>query len=447
MREFVHDTPASRVVFGVGSRRRVSAEVDHLGATRVLLVAGSHEQTYADDLAADLGERLAGRFTDIAMHVPVEVARAAAAAAAEVDADCLLALGGGSAIGTAKAVARESGLPIVAVPTTYAGSEMTPIWGLTESGRKTTGRDLRVLPAAVVYDPELTLSLPADLSAASGMNALAHLVEALYAPAVSPVVLLAAEEGVTALARALPGVVADPTDITARSEAMYGAWLAGWALGVCGMGVHHKICHALGGTWNLPHAQTHSAVLAYATAFNADAAPDAMAAHRPRHGGRWPRGRLGRGRDLGPRPRDRRPHLAHGRGVSRRCRGPGGSDGGRRPSGQPAPGRPGRGDSPARAGARRSTPGRRLREPLVSRLAPLAPRPAGPLPSGSWTRGSLRLTSTGSGRTPDVADSRPHPRLGGRRMWPTSDHNRAAPAGVGDRRYQRGWTAARRWRS
>ena len=277
MREFVHDTPASRVVFGVGSRRRVTAEVDHLGTTRVLLVSGSHEQAYAEDLAADLGDRLAGRFTDIAMHVPVEVARAAAAAAAEVDADCLLALGGGSAIGTAKAVARESGLPIVAVPTTYAGSEMTPIWGLTESGRKTTGRDLRVLPAAVVYDPELTLSLPADLSAASGMNALAHLVEALYAPAVSPVVLLAAEEGVVALARALPGVVADPTDITARSEAMYGAWLAGWALGVCGMGVHHKICHALGGTWNLPHAQTHSAVLAYATAFNADAAPDAMA--------------------------------------------------------------------------------------------------------------------------------------------------------------------------
>lgn len=277
MREFVHDTPASRVVFGVGSRRGVGAEVAHLGATRVLLVSGSHERTYADEVAADLGERLAGRFTDVVMHVPVEVARAAASAAEESGADCLLALGGGSAIGTAKAVARESGLPIIAVPTTYAGSEMTPIWGLTEGGVKTTGRDLRVLPASVVYDPELTLSLPADLSAASGMNALAHLVEALYAPAVSPVVLLAAEEGVTALARSLPGVVADPRDLEARTEAMYGAWLAGWALGVCGMGVHHKICHALGGTWNLPHAQTHSAVLAYAAAYNADAAPDAMA--------------------------------------------------------------------------------------------------------------------------------------------------------------------------
>ena len=173
MREFVHDTPANRVVFGVGARRRVGFEVDHLGATRVLLVSGSHERTYADEVAADLGERLAGGFTGVAMHVPAEVARAAVAAAAEVGADCLLALGGGSAIGTAKAVARETGLPIVAVPTTYAGSEMTPIWGLTEGGVEAhQGQGLRVLPASVVYDPELTLSLPADLSAASGMNAL-----------------------------------------------------------------------------------------------------------------------------------------------------------------------------------------------------------------------------------------------------------------------------------
>jgi maleylacetate reductase len=155
---------------------------------------------------------------------------------------------------------------------------MTTIWGLTENGRKTTGRDAAVMPKTVVYDPELTLTLPADLSAASGMNALAHLVEGLYAPSVSPVLAAQAEEGVRALAHALPRVAADPADLEARGDALYGAWLAGWILGTCGMGVHHKICHTLGGSYDLPHAPSHSAVIAYATQYNQDSAPEAMRA-------------------------------------------------------------------------------------------------------------------------------------------------------------------------
>jgi maleylacetate reductase len=178
----------------------------------------------------------------------------------------------------AKAVALELGLPILAVPTTYAGSEMTSIWGLTENSRKTTGRDLKVLPKTVIYDPELTVSLPVDISAASGMNALAHLVEALYSPGISPISFMQAQEGIRALAVALPKVVAEPSDLQARGDALYGAWLAGWALGTTGMGVHHKICHVLGGAYNLPHAPMHSAVLTYVTAFNNDFAPEAMKA-------------------------------------------------------------------------------------------------------------------------------------------------------------------------
>ncbi|MCU1610104.1 MAG: Maleylacetate reductase [Pseudonocardiales bacterium] len=161
-------------------------------------------------------------------------------------------------------------------PTTYAGSEMTPIWGVTDGGRKTTGRDPTVLPATVVYDPALTTSLPADISAASGMNALAHLVEGLYAPDASPVTAVLAEEGIRALADALPRVVVAPGDLDARACALYGAWLAGWVLGTAGMGLHHKICHVLGGAYNLPHAGTHSAVLPFVTAYNAPAAPAAM---------------------------------------------------------------------------------------------------------------------------------------------------------------------------
>jgi maleylacetate reductase len=272
---FVHDVPASRVVFGRGSIAQVGAEVDRLGAARVLLMSSSR---HAAALEAQLGDRIAGRFSDVVMHVPVEVAQRAAAEARAAGADLVVAVGGGSATGTAKAVARETGLPILAVPTTYAGSEMTPIWGMTEDGRKTTGRDAAVLPRTVVYDPELTVSMPPHLSAASGMNALAHLVEGLYAPSVSPLLAAQAEEGVRALASALPRVVADPADLDARSDALYGAWLAGWILGTCGMGVHHKVCHTLGGTYDLPHAPAHSAVLAYATQFNQDHAPDAMAA-------------------------------------------------------------------------------------------------------------------------------------------------------------------------
>jgi maleylacetate reductase len=153
---------------------------------------------------------------------------------------------------------------------------MTPIWGVTDGGRKTTGRDRTVLPATVVYDPALTTSLPTDISAASGMNALAHLVEGLYAPDASPVTAVLAEEGIRALADALPRVVVAPGDLDARSCALYGAWLAGWVLGTAGMGLHHKICHVLGGAYNLPHAGTHSAVLPFVTAYNAPAAPAAM---------------------------------------------------------------------------------------------------------------------------------------------------------------------------
>ncbi len=275
---FIHDVPAARVVFENGAIALVGDELARLGASRALLIAGGPEAAYADRIATDLGDRVVGRFSDVVMHVPVEVAARARALAAEVQADALIAVGGGSSTGMAKAVAKETGLPILAVPTTYAGSEMTSIWGLTEGNRKTTGRDIRVLPRTVVYDPELTVSLPPDITAASGMNAIAHLVEGLYAPGVSPISFLQAEEGIRALADGLPRVIDDPGDLAARGDALYGAWLAGWTLGTTGMGVHHKICHTLGGTYNLPHAPSHSAVIAYATAFNAEHAPAAMAA-------------------------------------------------------------------------------------------------------------------------------------------------------------------------
>jgi maleylacetate reductase len=209
--------------------------------------------------------------------VPREVADRARARAGEVGADGCVAVGGGSAIGLGKAIALELDLPVVAIPTTYAGSEMTTIWGLTDRGEKRTGRDERVLPRSVIYDPELTLSLPAAMSVTSGFNAVAHAVEALYAPDATPIISLMAAEGARALLSSLPAVVADGHDLEARSLAQYGAWLCGACLAATTMSLHHKLCHALGGTLDLPHAQTHTVVLPHVLAYNQASAPEALA--------------------------------------------------------------------------------------------------------------------------------------------------------------------------
>ena len=281
---FTHEAHPARVVFGDGCRRRLAEEVDRLGVRRALVIASPR---LAAEVGAILGARAAVAIGGGVMHVPAELVASAIATAAQAGTDGIVAVGGGSAIGLAKAVARDrglpggglpDGLPILAVPTTYAGSEMTSIWGQTESGQKRTGRDERVRPKTVLYDPELTDALPAALAAQSGLNAVAHAMEALYTPKLDPVIALYAEEAVAALARALPLVVAGgpAPDRAARSAALYGAWLAGVCLDRATMGLHHKLAHVLGGSFGLPHAAVHSVILPYAAAFNRDAAPEAM---------------------------------------------------------------------------------------------------------------------------------------------------------------------------
>ena len=276
MKPFTYVSLASRVVFGAGSVAQLAAEVDRLGARRALVLSTPGRAASVKGIAASLGARYAGLYDKAVMHTPLEVAQDARRVAQELDADCCVAVGGGSTIGLGKAIALTTGLPVLAVPTTYSGSEMTPIQGFTEGGIKRTQRDVKMLPKTVIYDPELTLGLPPATSAASGMNAIAHCVEALYAPGANPIMTLMAEEGIRALAAALPAIVRDPRDANARSEALYGAWLAGVTLNT-GIALHHKLCHTLGGTWNLPHAETHAIVLPHAVRYNRDAAPDAMA--------------------------------------------------------------------------------------------------------------------------------------------------------------------------
>jgi alcohol dehydrogenase class IV len=276
MLSFVYQAMPSRVIFGVGCLEKLPQEMQRLGAGKALVLSTPEQCQSGKEIVARLGSRAAGLFDRAVMHVPIETAQAAREEAQRLGADCCVAVGGGSTTGLAKAIALVSTLPILSVPTTYAGSEMTPIWGITEGGRKTTGRDPRVLPKTVLYDPCLTISMPAMLSATSGINSIAHCVEALYAQEANPIISLMAEEGIHAFAESLPVVVKEPGNLEARSKALYAAWLGGISLGAVGMALHHKLCHTLGGTYNLPHAETHTVVLPHAVAYNATAAPEAM---------------------------------------------------------------------------------------------------------------------------------------------------------------------------
>lgn len=276
MRHFVYTAQPSRVIFGAGSLQHLAREIETLGARKALVLSTPEQRASAERVVELLGARAAGIFDRAVMHVPIETAREAREVAHRLGADCAVAIGGGSTTGLGKAIALDSGLPILAIPTTYAGSEMTPIYGITEAGLKKTGKDPRVLPRVVIYDPELSLGLPVAMSVTSGLNAIAHAAEGLYAADGNPIMDLMAEEGIAAIGRALPAIKHVASDLQARSDALYGAWLCGTVLGHVGMALHHKLCHTLGGSFNLPHAETHTIVLPHALAYNAAAAPQAM---------------------------------------------------------------------------------------------------------------------------------------------------------------------------
>lgn len=272
--KFVHQTLPQRVVFASGEApAAVAAEINALGASRAMLIASPRQAAEAEAIAARIP--VAVRHDEVVMHVPVEVAARAREAAVDSGADVLITIGGGSATGLGKAVAMTAGLPIIAVPTTYAGSEATNVWGLTEGVTKTTGIDDRVLPRSIVYDAALLAGLPADMSVASGLNALAHSVDSMWGPRVDPIDQALAQEGIAGLASGLPQVAADPSSVEGIEQTLYGAYLAAVSFASAGSGMHHKICHVLGGMFNLPHAQTHAVVLPHVLAFNAPNAPEA----------------------------------------------------------------------------------------------------------------------------------------------------------------------------
>lgn len=276
MNQFAFEARIPRVIFGSRSLSSVGAEVAALGCSRALVLSTPAQEREGEVVMRLLDSRAVGLHAQAEMHVPLERVRAARAIASELNVDCLVAIGGGSTIGLAKALALESSLPIVAIPTTYAGSEMTAIYGMTEGEVKRTGRDPRVMPRTVIYDSELTVSLPLRLTASSCMNAIAHAAESIYAHDGNPLIALMSEEGIRASREALERLIEDPHDPEIRSKAQYGSWLCGIALGSTSMGLHHKLCHVLGGMFNLHHSELHAVVLPHSLAYNMDAAPEAM---------------------------------------------------------------------------------------------------------------------------------------------------------------------------
>lgn len=276
MRSFVYTASPARVVFGTGTIDQIENEIRLLGANRALILSTAEQADQAHALSARIGKAAAGIFAGAVMHTPIEVTDKALSMVRDAGANCLVSIGGGSTIGLGKAIALRTDLPQIAIPTTYAGSEATPILGQTENGVKTTQRSPKIRPETILYDVDLSLSLPVGLSVVSAMNAIAHAVEALYAKDGNPIIDNLAEQGIAAIANALPNIVTNPLDKNARSYALFGAWACGTCLGSVSMSLHHKLCHTLGGSFELPHAETHTIILPHVAAYNAAAAPAAM---------------------------------------------------------------------------------------------------------------------------------------------------------------------------
>lgn len=262
-----------QIIFGAGALRRLPEALDARGLTRALVLSTPEQRHHADTVATLIGRRSAGIFDRAEMHVPTTTVAEAQAMAQSLEVDCTISIGGGSTTGLGKALALKIDLANVAIPTTYAGSEMTNVWGMTEDGKKTTGRDDKVVPTFTLYDPELTLDLPAAISGPSGINAMAQAVVNVTAASPNPIISALAVDGIRALAASLPTVVAEPRNLEARTQALYGACLAGAALGLGITNLHHRLCHTLGGRFNTPHADTHAILLAYSVAYNSAAAP------------------------------------------------------------------------------------------------------------------------------------------------------------------------------
>jgi len=279
--DFVYDANPSRVIFAVGARSRAGEELDRLGASRIMVVTTPTQAGVAAEFARLIGQRAGIVYPCAQLHTPTNVTEAALTAVSSVKADGILAIGGGTAIGLSKAIALRTDLPQLIIPTTFAGSEVTPILWETQRGDRIVQRNLKILPETVIYDPGFVSALPASIAGPSAMNALANAIEALCARDGNPLTQIMAEQSIRTLADALPRVLADGAHINAWSGALQGSWLAGASAGSVSAALHHKLCDVLGAAFDLTYADVHCVMLPYTAAFQLRETPGAMkrAAH------------------------------------------------------------------------------------------------------------------------------------------------------------------------
>lgn len=276
LNSFTYETLPIRVLFGPGyaSGSVLAEEVKRLDAKRILLITSTRRRKETELLTLVIKDKIVGVYDQVRLHVPFGLVKQGCDTALQLQADCLLSVGGGSSTGMAKAIARDTGLPIICIPTTYAGSEMTPVWGITNNAIKKTGRSLKVLPKTVIYDVNLTMDLAKTISSPSAINALAHCIASVFASNGNPITSLIALEGISSLVAGVKDINKNLSDKKGRDRLLYGAYLAGSVFAITGSGVHHKFCHVLGGSYDLPHAELHSILLPYTTAILADVNPD-----------------------------------------------------------------------------------------------------------------------------------------------------------------------------
>jgi alcohol dehydrogenase class IV len=301
MQAFHYTSYAQEIIFGTGSLAQLGEVVDRFRWQRLLLCSTGSLRRGGQiaELERALGERLVASYEHIQPHVPDFQVAEALALAETHQIDGVIGFGGGSAIGMAKAVSRalekkRSGtqeypiapiqqplVPVIAIPTTYAGSEMTPVYGVTRQidgePRKVTVTDVRVTPKLTLYDPLLTLQLSPEMTASTGINALAHCIEALYSITRNPFSTAAALQGIRSINSALPRCYAAGNDVEARAEMLTGSFLAATALAHVTMAIHHGLCHVLGGTAGVPHGVANSIILPHAMRFNLDATAHQLA--------------------------------------------------------------------------------------------------------------------------------------------------------------------------
>ncbi len=251
-----------QVYFGKGKIEKLTELLTDYQKAFVVVEEKQEEQI--NQLEASVGTDKVVRFMEVSQHVPQDLVLKARQSLEENEADVLVAIGGGSAIGLVKALALDNGLPIIAVPTSFAGSEMTDIWGISDQGKKTTGRDLKVLPGHVIYDSDITISLPPKFAAMSAMNAMAHLMEAAYAVDINPVTYTEVIYGIKQMMIGMH-VMAKEKRLTNSSNNLFlmGAFIGGKALSEVSMSIHHKAAHVLGGSFGLHHAKVHTVMQAY----------------------------------------------------------------------------------------------------------------------------------------------------------------------------------------